>query len=95
MRRTHAGAALLLVLWIVLLLSTLVAGYALSARIESLQGNGVARQLAAREVARAGRMVPANLEVAESVAFLQPGLQPANAGVFNVAVRDIVLSPLF
>lgn len=54
MRRTHAGAALLLVLWIVLLLSTLVAGYALSARIESLQGNGVARQLAAREVARAG-----------------------------------------
>ncbi|MDP3890810.1 extracellular solute-binding protein [Nocardioides sp.] len=46
------------------------------------------------EVARAGRMVPANLEVAESVAFLQPGLQPAHAGVFNVAVRDIVLSPL-
>jgi general secretion pathway protein K len=53
MRRPH-GAALLLVLWIVLLLSALVAGYALSARIESLQGNGSARQLVAREAARAG-----------------------------------------
>lgn len=48
------GAALLLVLWVVLLLSALVAGYALNARIESLQGNGVARALVAREAARAG-----------------------------------------
>lgn len=51
----HArGAALLLVMWLVLLLSALVAGYALSARIESLQGNGNARALVASEAARAG-----------------------------------------
>lgn len=48
------GAALLLVLWLVLLLSGLVAGYAMSARVESLQGNGLARTLVAREAARAG-----------------------------------------
>ena len=48
------GAALLLVMWVILLLSGLVAGYAMAARIESLQGNGVARGLAAREAARAG-----------------------------------------
>ena len=53
MNRTR-GAALLLVMWLVLLLSTLVAGYAMAARIESLQGNGVARGLVAREAARAG-----------------------------------------
>ncbi len=52
--RAARGAALLLVLWLVLLLSGLVAGYALSARVESLQGNGAARALVAREAARAG-----------------------------------------
>lgn len=48
------GAALLLVLWLILLLSGLVAGYALGARVESLQGNGLARSVVAREAARAG-----------------------------------------
>lgn len=48
------GAALLLVMWLILLLSGLVAGYAMSARIESMQGNGLARSVAAREAARAG-----------------------------------------
>jgi general secretion pathway protein K len=48
------GAALLLVMWLVLLLSGLVAGYAMAARIESMQGNGAARGLRAREAARAG-----------------------------------------
>lgn len=48
------GAALLLVMWLILLLSGLVAGYAMAARIESLQGNGLARSVAAREAARAG-----------------------------------------
>lgn len=48
------GAALLLVLWIVLLLAALVGGYALNARIESLQGHGLARALQARQSARAG-----------------------------------------
>jgi general secretion pathway protein K len=52
--RNQRGAALLLVMWLILLLSGLVAGYAMSARIESMQGNGLARGVAAREAARAG-----------------------------------------
>ncbi|RZL97089.1 MAG: general secretion pathway protein GspK [Variovorax sp.] len=48
------GAALLLVMWLVLLLSGLVAGYAMAARIESMQGNGIARGVVAGEAARAG-----------------------------------------
>lgn len=50
----NRGAALLLVMWLVLLLGGLVAGYAMSARIESLQGNGAARGVVAGEAARAG-----------------------------------------
>ena len=53
-KRHQRGAALLLVMWLILLLSGLVAGYAMSARIESIQGNGLARSVAAREAARAG-----------------------------------------
>ena len=52
--RPQRGAALLLVMWMILLLSGLVAGYAMSARIESMQGNGLARDVVAREAARAG-----------------------------------------
>lgn len=52
--RRQRGAALLLVTWLVLLLAGLVAGYAMASRIESLQGNGVARGLVASEAARAG-----------------------------------------
>ena len=52
--RLQQGAALLLVMWLILLLSGLVAGYAMAARIESMQGNGLARSVAAREAARAG-----------------------------------------
>ncbi|QDA56898.1 general secretion pathway protein GspK [Thermomonas aquatica] len=54
MSRIPRGAALLLVMWLILLLSGLVAGYAVAARIESMQGNGLARGIAAREAARAG-----------------------------------------
>ncbi|HWS77466.1 MAG TPA: type II secretion system minor pseudopilin GspK [Thermomonas sp.] len=54
MKRDQRGAALLLVMWLVLLLSGLVAGYAMAARIESMQGNGLARAAASREAARAG-----------------------------------------
>lgn len=50
----NRGAALLLVMWLVLLLSGLVASYAMSARIESMQGNGAARGVVAGEAARAG-----------------------------------------
>lgn len=46
------------------------------------------------EVAEAGYLVPANNEVAESDAFLQPALMPAHAEVFNRGVRDIVVPPL-
>ena len=49
MNRRQRGAALLLVMWLILLLSGLVAGYAVAARIESMQGNGLARGMAARE----------------------------------------------
>ena len=54
MSRRQRGAALLLVMWLILLLSGLVAGYAAAARIESMQGNGLARSTAAAEAARAG-----------------------------------------
>lgn len=47
-----------------------------------------------QRVAHAGYLVPANLEVALSDDFLQPGRQPASAQVFTNAVRAIVLPPL-
>lgn len=47
-----------------------------------------------RRVARAGYLVPANLEVALSDDFLQPGRQPRHAGVFNSSVRSIQFQPL-
>ena len=43
MTRLQRGAALLLVMWLILLLSGMVAGFAMAARIESMQGNGLAR----------------------------------------------------
>ena len=48
------GAALLLVLWLVALLTALVGAFALTARIESLQGRVLGRGAIAQEVARAG-----------------------------------------
>jgi multiple sugar transport system substrate-binding protein len=45
-------------------------------------------------VARSGYLVPANLEVALSDAFLQPGRLPEHAPVFNNSVRSIVFLPL-
>ena len=54
MSRRQRGAALLLVMWLILLLSGLVAGYAAAARIESMQGNGLARGKSSSEAARAG-----------------------------------------
>ncbi|CUR55086.1 Carbohydrate ABC transporter substrate-binding protein, CUT1 family [metagenome] len=45
-------------------------------------------------VAAAGYLVPANLEVATSDAFLQPGRQPLTATVFNDAARNIVIPPM-
>ena len=48
------GAALLLVLWLVALLTALVGAYALTARIEALQGRVRSRGAMAQEIARAG-----------------------------------------
>jgi multiple sugar transport system substrate-binding protein len=45
-------------------------------------------------VTEAGYLAPANLEVATSDAFLQPGKRPAHAGVFNASVGAMVLQPL-
>lgn len=48
---------------------------------------------AVAEVASQGYMVPSQVAVATSEAFLQPGQLPANAAVFNASVRDIVVPP--
>ncbi|MEO6264733.1 MAG: type II secretion system minor pseudopilin GspK [Luteimonas sp.] len=48
------GAALLLVLWLIALLTALVGGFALSARIEHLQGQVLSRGVVATQAARAG-----------------------------------------
>ncbi len=45
-------------------------------------------------VARTGYLAPANLQVAVSDDFLQPGRLPVHAGVFNVAVRAVQELPL-
>ena len=48
------GAALLLVLWLVALLTALVGAYALTARMEALQGRVGSRGTIVQEIARAG-----------------------------------------
>ena len=48
---------------------------------------------AVSEVTETGYLMPTNLEVAFSPAFLQPGQEPEHAPVFNVAVQSIVLPP--
>lgn len=54
MIRPMRGAALLLVLWLIVLLTSLVGAFALTARIESLQGRMASEGLVAEEAARAG-----------------------------------------
>lgn len=48
------GAALLLVLWLIVLLTGVVGSFALAARVEHMQGTALARGLVARNAARAG-----------------------------------------
>ena len=48
------GAALLLVMWLIALLTALVGAFALAARVEHLQGVVLSRGLGAGEAARAG-----------------------------------------
>ena len=52
--RRSRGAALLLVLWLLLLLAGLIGGFALTARVESMQGQVLVRGVAANAIARAG-----------------------------------------
>ena len=49
---------------------------------------------AVSRVTRTGYLVPANLEVALTDAFLQPGRQPEHAAFFNTSVRSMRLPPL-
>ena len=53
------GAALLLVLWLLVLLTGLISVFALTARIEGLQGRFLGRSTAARYAAEAGIEVAA------------------------------------
>ncbi len=53
-RRPSRGAALLLVLWLLLLVSGIVAVFALTARTEAMQGSALRNQAAARYAAEAG-----------------------------------------
>lgn len=48
------GAALLLVLWLIALLTALISSFALAARVENMQGRVLVRGLAAHGAARAG-----------------------------------------
>ncbi|WP_114424284.1 ABC transporter substrate-binding protein [Nocardioides houyundeii] len=57
--------------------------------IAYLVGDGPVEQVTA-----AGSMVPANLSVAGSDAFLQRGRQPIHSRIFNIAVRGMVIPPL-
>ena len=52
--RTQRGVALLLVLWLVALLTALIGAFALTAKIEGLQGRVLHRGVIAGELARAG-----------------------------------------
>ena len=54
MTRAKRGAALLLVMWMLLLMSGLIAVFALGTRTEALQGSALRQQVAARLAAEAG-----------------------------------------
>jgi multiple sugar transport system substrate-binding protein len=55
--------------------------------VHELSAESVAR------VTRTGYLAPANLEVALSDDFLQPGRQPAHAAFFSTSVRSMSLAP--
>jgi general secretion pathway protein K len=58
-RQHERGAALLLVLWLVVLLTGVIAVFAIGARTEAMQGRTLARGAAARYAAEAGIEVAA------------------------------------
>jgi multiple sugar transport system substrate-binding protein len=76
-----------------------VTGMCLSRTSESipLAADFLVHELSAESVSRVtrtGYLAPANLEVALSDTFLQPGREPAHAAFFNTSVRSINLPPL-
>lgn len=52
--RTMRGAALVLVLWLIALLTAMIGAFALTARVEALQGSMLRNGGQAQEYARAG-----------------------------------------
>ncbi len=54
----------------------------------------MASSVSVRRLVSTGHLVPANLEVALSDDFLQPGREPLHGEVFTNAVRSIMLPPL-
>lgn len=52
--RQARGVALLLVLWLIALLTALIGGFAMTARVENLQGHVLSRGVVAGQAARAG-----------------------------------------
>ncbi|HEY2345229.1 MAG TPA: type II secretion system minor pseudopilin GspK [Xanthomonadaceae bacterium] len=52
--RNQRGAALILVLWLLILLTALIGGFAQSARIEAMQAHQLRSAVVARQAARAG-----------------------------------------
>lgn len=52
--QTQRGVALLLVVWLIALLTALIGAFAITARVESLQGRVLAQGSVAQQIARAG-----------------------------------------
>jgi general secretion pathway protein K len=88
MRDRQAGAALLLVLWLVVLLTGVIAVFALGARTEGLQGRTLARGAAARYAAEAGIEVAAyHLQNPDGDARWVPDGRPIEFGYAGQRVR--------
>ncbi|MGH8029954.1 MAG: general secretion pathway protein GspK [Arenimonas sp.] len=92
-RSNHRGAALLLVLWVLVLLTGLVAVFAVTARTESLQGRYLARSTAARYLAEAGIEVAAvRLSSSDPTRLWMPDGRPyvfeLDGAQVEVRVRD-------
>ena len=91
--RAARGAALLLVLWVLVLLTGLVAVFAVTARTEALQGRYLARGTAARYLAEAGIEVAAlRMSSSDPARMWQPDGRPYRFDIegaqVEVRVRD-------
>ncbi|WP_435745479.1 ABC transporter substrate-binding protein [Nocardioides sp. SYSU DS0663] len=76
-----------------------ISGLCLSARSESIPEAAdflvhATSTESVERVARSGYLMPANLEVALSEAFLQPGRAPAHAAVYTDSLRALYLPPI-